>query len=139
MANTSPKFGALVVASLAGVVGSKYLIGGLVALIDDAVVSSATVADNVAFSLAVGLWLCLLAGAFVNAAPWARLVAIPTFVAIGIVSIPALRAVDPVIVTETVGMSVTGLYLLVRNPIERVEATTVDDSESASRVGSTLR
>ena len=48
MAERSPKFGALVVASLAGVVGTKYVLGGALALINDAVVSSVTVGDMVA-------------------------------------------------------------------------------------------
>lgn len=139
MTNTSPKFGALVVGSLAGVVGIKYLIGGMLALINDTMVSSVTVADSAVFSLTIGLWLCLLAGAFVNGATWARPVALLTFVAVGAVSFPALRTIDPVIVTETVGMATAGLYLLVRDPIERVESASVDDSESASRIGSTLR
>jgi hypothetical protein len=36
-------------------------------------------------------------------------------------------------------MGVSVLYLLVRNPIEVEAATDVDDSDSATRVGSTLR
>ena len=139
MADTSPKFGALVVASLAGVVGTKYLVGGALALIDDSVISSVMVADNIGLSLGVGVALCVVAGGFVEATRWARAMGILAFLAVGVVSVPALRAGDLIIVAETAGMAVSVLYLLVRTPIERVEATNVDDSDSASRVGSTLR
>ena len=139
MANRTPKFGALVIASLAGVVGIKYLVGGSLALIDDSMVSSLMVSDITALSLGVGVMLCLLAGAFFEGVRWARPAGIVTFVAVAGLSVPALRSMDLIIVTETVAMGISVLYLLARNPIEVEAATDVDDSDSATRVGSTLR
>lgn len=139
MANRTPKFGALVIASLAGVVGVKYLVGGSLALIDDSLVSSIMVSDTIALSLGVGLGLCVLAGALFEGVRWARPAGIVTFLAVAGLSIPALLSMDPIIVAETVAMGVSVLYLLVRNPIEVEAATDVDDSDSATRVGSTLR
>jgi uncharacterized integral membrane protein len=139
MASRTPTFGALVIASLAGVVGIKYLVGGSLALIDGSMVSSITVSDTIALSLGVGVALCLLAGAFFEGVRWARPAGILTFAAVAGLSVPALQSMDPVIVTETVGMAVSVLYLFVRNPIEVEEATKVDDSESGTRTGSTLR
>ncbi len=139
MADTSPKFGGLVVASLAGVVGTKYLLGGALAAVGTSVVSSVLVADRVAVTLAVGVVLALVAGALAGAFVLARLMAVATFFAVIALSYPSLRAVDPVIVAESVGMGLSVLYLLVRSPIERTEPSHIDESDSATRHGSTLR
>jgi len=58
---------------------------------------------------------------------------------VGGLSVPALRATDLIVVGETVAMGLAFLYLVVRNPIRRTEATEVDDGDSATRFGSTLR
>jgi hypothetical protein len=139
MANTSPKFGALVVASLAGVVGTKYLVGGALALLDASVVSSVMVMGMTPPTLVAGVLLCVVAGAFGDASTLARPLGILTFLLVMGLSVPAIVGLDLVIITETVGMGIAVLYLLVRNPIEVHEALKVDESESATRVGSTLR
>jgi hypothetical protein len=139
MANTSPKFGALVVASLAGVVGTKYLVGGALALLDASVVSSVMVMGMVPLTLVAGVLLCVVGGAFAEASALARPLGILTFLVVMGLSVPAIVGLDPVIIIETLGMSLAVLYLLVRNPIEIHETLKVDENESASRVGSTLR
>ena len=139
MADTSPKFGALVVASLAGVVGTKYLLGGALALIDETVNSSMLVADSIGLTICCGILLAVVTGGFIDGATWARLATILTFLIVAGLSVPAVLAFDPIIIVETVGMGLSLLYLLVRNPITRAEETTVDETDSASRVGSTLR
>jgi len=139
MTSTKPKFGALVIASISGVVGAKYLIGGALALMIDSVVSSVLVAGTVSLTIGCGVMLCVVAGAFADGSTWARPMTIVAYALVIGLSIPAMRAMDPVIITETMGMGLSFLYLVVRNPIERMEATNVDDSDSATRYGSTLR
>jgi len=139
MVDTKPTFGALVVASLAGVVGAKYLMGGALAVIDESVSRSMLVADSIGVTIGCGVVLGVVAGGFVEGAFWARASTIAVFLLIGGLSIPAMLAADPIITTETVGMGLSIGYLLVRNPIERTEDAAVDETDSASRVGSTLR
>lgn len=139
MASTKPKFGALVIASISGVVGAKYLIGGALALMIDSVVSSVLVADMISLTFACGILLCVAAGAFADGSRWARPLTIVAYTLVVALSIPALQALDPVIITETLGMGLAFLYLVVRNPIERVDTSNPDDSDSATRYGSTLR
>jgi hypothetical protein len=139
MTSKTPKFGAWVVASLAGIVGIKYVMGGALALIENSVVSSITVSDTIALSLGCGVLLCVVAGAFVECLNWARPVGLVTFLLVAGLSVPALLAMDPIIVAETVGMGLSVLYLLVRSPFETKATTKVDESDSATRVGSTLR
>lgn len=139
MANTSPKFGALVVASLAGVVGTKYLVGGAMALLDASVVSSVMVMGMTPPTLAVGVLLCVVGGAFAEASTLARPLGIIGFLLVMGLSVPAILGLDLIIITETIGMGLAVLYLLVQNPIEIHEGLKADENESASRVGSTLR
>lgn len=139
MASTSPRFGALVVASLAGVVGTKYLVGGLMALLDASVVSSVMVIGMTPPTLAVGVLLCIVGGAFAEASALARSLGIVSFLLVIGASVPAIIGLDLIIIAETVGMGIAVLYLLVRDPIEVHEGLEADESESASRVGSTLR
>ena len=139
MADTSPKFGALVVASLAGVVGTKYLLGGALALIDETVTSSMLVADTVGLTIGCGTLLAVAAGGFIEGAVWARASTIVVFLLVGGLSYPAIISADPIIITETIAMGPALVYLLLRNPIKRAEDATVDETDSASRHGSTLR
>jgi len=139
MANTSPKFGGLVVASLAGVVGTKYLLGGALAAVDATSLSAVLVMDSIPATFAVGTILGLVTGALVSAFILSRQMTIAVFLGIIALSVPAIRAADPVIVIESIGMGLSILYLLVRSPVERVEPANIDESDSASRHGSTLR
>lgn len=139
MANTSPKFGGLVVASLAGVVGTKYLLGGALASVDATSVSAVLVMDSVPVTFAVGTVLGLVTGALASAFVLSRQMTIGVFLGVIALSVPALQAADPVIVAESIGMVLSILYLLVRNPVERTEPANIDETDSASRHGSTLR
>ena len=139
MADTSPKFGGLVVASLAGVVGTKYLLGGALAMVDATDASSVLVMDYIPLTFAVGILLGLVTGAIASGFVLARAMAIVMFLGLLAVSIPAIQARDPVIIVESVGLGLSILYLSVRKPIERVESTKVDEESSGTRTGSTLR
>lgn len=136
---TSPKFGAWVVGSFSGVLGLKYLTGGAFALLGEDVASSLLVQNMGPLTLTCGLLLCVITGAFLDGSRWARGGAILAFAIVGGLSIPAMLRLDPVIITEAVGMTVSILYLFVRNPIKREDVNQVDDSDSASKYGSTFR
>jgi len=139
MADTSPKFGGLVVASLAGVVGTKYLLGGALVTVDATDVPAVQVLGNVPLTFGVGLLLGLVTGALASGFVLARVMTIVLFLGVIGLSIPALQMRDPVIVVESVGMALAVLYLIVRSPIETVESANVDEDDSATRHGSTLR
>jgi hypothetical protein len=57
----------------------------------------------------------------------------------GGLSIPAMLNGDPIIITETIGMAVSALYLVFFDPIERMPRTKFNEADSASRFGSLLR
>jgi cation:H+ antiporter len=126
------------VASLAGVVGTKYLLGGALAMVDATSVTAVLVMQHVPLTFAVGTLLGLTAGAIYGGFVLARPMTVLVFLGVVGLSFTALRAGNPVIVVESIGMGVSTLYLLVRKPVERVEST-VDEDDSATRHGSTLR
>lgn len=138
MADTSPKFGGLVVASLAGVVSTKYLLGGALATVDATSVNAVLVMQHIPLTFAVGTLLGLTAGAIYGGFVLARPMTILVFLGVIGLNIPALGAGNEVIAVESIGMGVAILYLLIRDPIERVEST-VEEDDSATRHGSTLR
>ena len=127
------------VASLAGVVGTKYLLGGALVMVDATTVSSVQVMDSVPLTFVIGTLLGLVTGALAGGFILARAMAILLFVGTVALSVPAMRAGDPVIIMESLGMALSVIYLLARNPIERVEAAQLDEDDSATRYGSTLR
>lgn len=139
MADTGPRFGGLVVASLAGVVGTKYLLGGALATVDATDVSSVLVMQNIPLTFAVGTLLAIVTGAIATGFILSRVMTAVLFLCLIGLSIPALRAGDLIIVSESAGMGLSVLYLLVRSPIKRVESAQVDEDDSATRHGSTLR
>lgn len=139
MTDTRPTFGALVLASLAGVVGTKYLFGSALALITGSANPSMLVTDSIALTAGCGILLGVVAGGFVDGAVWARYTALTVFVLVAGLSFPAVLSVDPVVVVETLGFVLSIAYLAVRNPVDRIEEPTVDSEDSASRFGSTLR
>lgn len=139
MTETRPTFGALVLASLAGVVGTKYLLGGALALITGSANSSMLVADSVALTVGCGVLLAVVAGGFADGAVWTRYAAFTVFGLVVGLSVPTVLSGDPIVVAETVGLVVAVGYLAVRTPVDRVEDPAVAADDSASRFGSTLR
>jgi len=152
MGEREPRFGAYTLASLAGVVGAKYLLGGALAIVSDDPVSEAMVLGGRALDLsglpeggllgltvACGTLLCLVAGGLVDGAGWARGVTVLTFGAVVVVSVPAVLSPNVIIAAESAGMLLAVGYALARNPMRPVETPSIDDDDSASRVGSTLR
>jgi len=152
MGEREPRFGAYTLASLAGVVGAKYLLGGALAIVSDDPISEAMVLGGRALDLsglpeggllgltvACGTLLCLVAGGLVDGAGWARGVTVLTFGAVVVVSVPAVLSPNVIIAAESAGMLLAVGYALARNPMRPVETPSIDDDDSASRVGSTLR
>lgn len=139
MVDTSPTFGGLVVASLVGVVGTKYLLGGALASAGASMVDWVLVTDSIAATFAVGVILYLAGVALATGFVLARSMTITIALGVILVSVPALRAGDIVIIAESIGMGLSVLYLFARSPIERAEQAHIDESDSATRHGSTLR
>ena len=148
MGGREVRFGGIVVASLAGVVGVKYLLGASLALLrrkGDVSTVLATSSDplltggSVLGTAAAATLLLLAAGMILTGVGYARYWTLGTFVVVVALGLPSLLSSEPVSVLETVGIGAAVLYLLRRDPLHDEARTAVDDEGSATRIGSTLR
>jgi len=139
MGEAGKSFGAIVIASVAIILASKYLVTAMIVQMASAPLAIPLLLDSPVVTAVVGIALAGVAGGMVGAFAFARLVAILTFTAVAVLGQPWITPVEPVVIGETVVAAITVLYLLLYNPIHHDERAEVDESTSASRIGSTIR
>lgn len=132
-------FGAIVVAGMTMLLGTKLLVGGMIDMLSLSNGSVGLLVGSVAVTVVVGLGLILATGGLITTLFWSRPLAILALAVLAVLGRPSLGAPEPVAVGQTAFALVTLLYLLFVNPLKRPERSNVDESESASRVGSTIR
>lgn len=139
MGEEGKSFGAIVVASIAVILGSKYLVLAMVVQMSPAQLAVPLLLDSTLVTAVVGTVLVLLSGGFVSGIAFTRSVAILTFAAAVVLAKPWVTPVEPLVIGESMVAATTVLYLLLEDPIHRPERTEVDESTSATRIGSTIR
>ena len=139
MGDTVKAFDALVLAGVAAVLGTVFLVGAMIGLLSGGDSITLVLADSVVASTVVGVLLLLTGGALGTDQRWARYLGIISFLIVVPLGFPSVSdpAVMPVVHT-TVAVLAT-LYLLWRNPVKTGERSSVDESTSATKVGSTIR
>lgn len=139
MGEEETPFGAIVVAGVTMLIGTKVLVAAMIELLSVNGGTAQLLLDSVPVTTIVGIVLLLTTGALVARLRWSRPLAI---VALGVVAVlgrPAMADPDPVAVGQTVFVVLTILYLLVYDPVPRKGRSDIDESTSATRVGSTIR
>lgn len=140
MGETLKAFEALAIAGVGAVLGTGFVVGAMLALLSDGATTTALVLGNsVPVGTAVGVLLLLTAGALGTGQRWGRFLGVLSFGPVVAFGIPAVAsaAVLPAVYT---GLSLlVTVYLLLRNPVAKPEQSPVDESTSASKVGSTIR
>ena len=139
MGEEGKSFGAIVVASVAIIMASKYLVTAMIVQMSATELDVPLLLDSTIVTAVGGVALVLVAGGFVSAFTFARGFAILTFAAVAILGRPWVTPVEPMVVGETVIGAIAVLYLLLYDPIHRTSRAEVDESTSATRVGSTIR
>lgn len=148
MGDTNVRFGAVVVASLAGIVGTKYLVGATLALlsnwrrpatIPEVSAGPLVVGESFVVTVVCGILLLVVTGGLLTGLSATRPLGIATFLLVVGVSIPSILALEPFVTVESVGLLWATVYLLRHRPTVTESDATVDESTSASRFGSTLR
>lgn len=139
MGETVKAFDALVLAGVAAVLGTVFLVGAMIGLLSGGDSTTLVLGDAVAASTVVGVLLLLTAGALGTDQRWARYLGILSFLVVVPLGFPSTTdpAVLPVVHTTVAGLAT--LYLLWRNPVTTGERSAVDESTSATKVGSTIR
>ena len=132
------EFDSVLIAALAGVIGGAYLVGAMVALMANSTESALLLGESIGVATAVGVLLLLTAGALAASQRWARFLGVLSFGPVIVFGHPT-GALEPIPVFQTVVAAVSAVYLTLRNPVKRRDRSNVDDSDSASKVGSTMR
>lgn len=139
MGSENLQFDALVIASVGGVLGVAYLLGAMLSLLSSGGTNVLLLAGSVPFTAAVGVLLSLSAGLLSTGHRFGRYLGILTFGAIGAVTFPSLSSPGPFVAGQAGLSFLLALYMVVRNPVPKTEKSKIDESTSATRVGSTIR
>lgn len=139
MGETEQSFEALVLAGVAAVLGTGFVVGAMLALLSDGETTTLVLADSISVGTTVGVLLLLTAGALGTSQRWARFLGILSFGAVLVFGFPAVMELTVVPVAQTTIGGLATVSLLVRNPVRRTTRSEVDESESATKVGSTIR
>lgn len=139
MGEEETTFGALVAAGVAMLIGTKLVVGAMIAMLS---VDGGTVQlllDSMPATAVIGIVLLITTGALVARLWWGRWLAIAALTFVAVVGRPMLADPEPIAVAQTAMAIVTILYLVVANPVAKQERSEIDESTSASRWGSTIR
>lgn len=139
MGETVKAFDAVLLAGIAAVMGTGLVVGAMLALLSGGETMTLVLANSIPVGTIVGVVLLLTAGAFGTEQRWARYLGILAFLAVVIFGFPSLSAPTVLPVIQTVLSALSTLYLLFRNPVSKPDRSGVDESTSASKVGSTIR
>jgi len=140
MGETVKSFDAYVLSGVAAVLGTGFVVGAMLALLGGSETTTAMVlADSVPVGTVVGVLLLLTTGAFVSGQRWARYLGFLAFVAVVLFGFPSPSSPSVIPVVHTSLSVLAAVSLLFRNPISKAERSQVDESTSASKVGSTIR
>ena len=139
MGEEGKSFGAIVIASVAMILGSKYLVTAMIVQMSPSQLDIPMLLDSTIVTAVAGTVLVMIAGGFVSAFTFTRAFSILSFAAIAIASKPWVTPVEPIVIGETMVAALAVLYLLLYDPIHKSGRTEVDESTSATRIGSTIR
>jgi microcompartment protein CcmK/EutM len=139
MGEEETTFGAIVVAGMTMLIGTKLLVGSMIELLSVSGGTAQLMFDSVGVTAAVAIILLVTTGMLAAQMAWSRPLAIVALAVVAILGRPVLADPDPVALGQTVLAILTILYLLVKNPIRKPGRSDIDDSDSAARIGSTIR
>jgi hypothetical protein len=140
MGETSKSFDAVLLAGVSSVLGSGFILSAMIALLSGSGSTTAMVlAGSIPVGTVVGVLLLLTAGALGTEQRWARHLGILSFGGVVVFGNPVFTPLSALSVFYSVVSAFATLYLLFRNPIAKTDRSQVDESESATKVGSTIR
>lgn len=139
MGDTVKQFDAILFSGVAGVLGTVFIVVAMLGMLSNGETNELMLGGSIPASTITGILLLLTAGALGTNQRWARFLGILSFGAVVLFGGPS---VTPATYLATVQVAVAGVatvYLIVRNPVSTPERSTIDESTSATRVGSTIR
>lgn len=139
MGSENASFEAVVLAAVGLVFGVAYFLGAMLALVANGTNGVLLLADSVPVTAAVGLLLSLYAGLVGSGYRTGRYVGIVAFLAVAVLGRPSLAPPEPFPVVQTGFALLVALFMIARNPVPERDRSNVDESTSATKVGSTIR
>jgi hypothetical protein len=139
MGEEEASFGALVAAGVTMLIGTKLLVGAMIELLSVSGGTAQLLLESVPATAILGIALLLATGSLVARLWWSRSLALVTLAAVAILGRPAMGDPDPVALGQTALALVTVVSLLITDPVKKTERSQIDESTSASKVGSTIR
>lgn len=139
MGSENVSFEAVAIAAVGVVLGVAHLLGAMLALLGEGANGVLLLAGSVPVTTTVSVLLLLMAGFFGTGSRYGRFVGIVAFGAVAVLGRPSLSAPEPFPVAQSGLALVIVLYLVFRNPVPAPERSNVDESTSATKVGSTIR
>jgi len=139
MGEEETPFGAIVAAGVAMLIGTKLLVGSMIQLLSIDGNNVALLLDSVPATTVLGTVLLVTTGALVARLWWSRWLAIATLTVVVILGRPAMSDPEPIAVAQTALAVAVVLYFVVANPVATQDRSDIDESASASRLGSTIR
>lgn len=139
MGDQSTSFDAGVIAALAIVLGVAYVIGGALALLSDGRSNVLLLLGSVPVTMTIGVLLALSAGLLATGERYGRYLGVMAFGAVVLFGRPSLSGPEALDVIQASASLLAALYMTLRDPIPKPERSHVDESESATKVGSTIR
>lgn len=140
MGETTDAFDATILAGYGLVLGAGFILSAMLTLLSgDGSTTAMVLAESVPVGTVVGVLLLLTAGALGSEQRWARYVGILSFGGVVVFGIPPFTPLSVASAIYVALSAISVVYLLFRNPVSRSERSQVDESESATKVGSTIR
>lgn len=139
MGSGNTSFDAGVIAAVGAILGIAYVLGAMLALLSSGGNGVLLLADSVSVTTTVGVMLMLTGGFLATGHRYGRYVGILTFGSVAVFGRPSVATPDALSVIQAGFALLLVVYLLFRNPVTATERSNVDESTSATRIGSTLR
>lgn len=139
MASENTSFDAGFIAAVASILGVVYLFGAMLGFVSNGEAQFMLLANSPSVTTIVGVLLSLAAGLLATGHGIGRILGTTSFGAIVIFGGPLFGTPDPIQMAVLVVAAVLTGYMILKNPVSKPERSSVDESKSATRVGSTLR
>lgn len=140
MGTTNTSFNAGVIAAIGSILGVALLFSSMLAFLSESQSEFMLLSGSAWVTATVGVMLALTGGLLATGYRQGRFIGTLSFGAVVVFGInDLLSTMDPVLAVAVGIAGLLTLYMMFRNPVPRPERSPIDESESASRVGSTLR
>jgi hypothetical protein len=139
MGTETVRFGGIVVAAFGIIAGTAYFMQATLAWLGTETTQYLLLGGSPVVSMSIGVMLLLTAGFLIMGSGAGRALGIIAFGAVAVFGRPSMASPEPLLIAQA-GLAVTVAFGLVFiSPLKQKPTHKVDESGSATKMGSTLR